>query len=116
MDVPALVACGAEDALCPPALHEEMAAALGVDCHVLDGCGHLASFEAPERVSRLGYRPSECAHVGDHHYADVIGAEAVGMSPVLIDRFEGPVPPEDAHRFVRTLDDLDRLLFDGGAQ
>jgi pimeloyl-ACP methyl ester carboxylesterase len=53
VDVPALVACGAEDALCPPALHEEMAAALGVHCHVLDGAGHLASLEAPERVSRL---------------------------------------------------------------
>jgi putative hydrolase of the HAD superfamily len=62
--------------------------------------------------ARLGLLPSECAHVGDHHYADVIGAEAVGMSPVLIDRFEGPVPPEDAHRFIRSLDELDVLLFE----
>jgi putative hydrolase of the HAD superfamily len=61
--------------------------------------------------ARLGLAPSECAHVGDHHYADVIGAEAVGMSPVLIDRFEGQVPPEDAHRFIRSLDDVEAILF-----
>ena len=48
--------------------------------------------------------------MGDHHYADVVGAEAVGMRAVLIDRFEGAVPPEDAHRFVRTLDDLEQIL------
>ena len=66
--------------------------------------------------ARLRLSPSECAHVGDHHYADVIGAEAVGMSPVLIDRFEGPVPPEDAHRFIRSLDELEMVLFEEGAE
>lgn len=65
---------------------------------------------------RVALAPSECAHVGDHHYADVIGAEAVGMHPVLIDRFGGAIPAEDAHRFVRTLDDLDSILFEEAAQ
>lgn len=35
---------------------------------------------------RLGVRPDECAHVGDHQYADVLGARTVGMLPILIDR------------------------------
>ncbi len=35
---------------------------------------------------RLGVRPDECAHVGDHQYADVLGARTVGMFPILIDR------------------------------
>ncbi len=64
--------------------------------------------------ARLGLQPGECGHVGDHHYADVLGAETVGMTPVLIDRFGGPVPEEDAHRFVRTLDDVESVLFGDG--
>jgi putative hydrolase of the HAD superfamily len=36
--------------------------------------------------ARLGVRPGASAHVGDHAYADVIGARAAGMRPVLIDR------------------------------
>ncbi len=36
---------------------------------------------------RIGVSPSQAAHVGDHHYADILGAEAAGMLPVLIDRF-----------------------------
>ncbi len=35
---------------------------------------------------RLDVRPSEAVHVGDHHYADMLGARSVGMVPVLIDR------------------------------
>lgn len=34
----------------------------------------------------LGVEPSRAAHVGDHHYADVLGASAAGMRAVLIDR------------------------------
>ncbi len=50
---------------------------------------------------RLGVAPDEAAHVGDHHYSDVLGARAVGMFPVLIDRSGaaalpvGPVPIRD---------------------
>jgi putative hydrolase of the HAD superfamily len=45
--------------------------------------------------SRMGVAPSEAVHVGDHHYSDVVGATAVGMRPVLIDRHgDGRVPRE----------------------
>ena len=59
-------------------------------------------------LSRVGVSAQESVHVGDHHYADILGAEAVGMLPVLIDR-HGGAPPEQGH-FVRTLDDLDPLI------
>ncbi len=58
--------------------------------------------------TRLGVAPEEAAHVGDHHYADIVGATAVGMMPVLIDRFDGV--DDGAERFVRTLDDLECVL------
>jgi len=57
---------------------------------------------------RVGVEPNEAAHVGDHQYADIIGAEAVGMTAVLIDRHGGPTP--DRGRFVRTLDELEQAL------
>ncbi|MDO9556231.1 MAG: HAD-IA family hydrolase [Coriobacteriia bacterium] len=41
----------------------------------------------------LGVEPAEAAHVGDHHYADVLGARAVGMQAVLIDRHDGEILP-----------------------
>lgn len=51
IDCPALVLCGAEDRLCPPSIHEEMAAAIGVECRVLDDCGHLAPLESSAQTS-----------------------------------------------------------------
>jgi putative hydrolase of the HAD superfamily len=57
---------------------------------------------------RLGVTPSDAAHVGDHQYADIIGAEAVGMVPVLIDRHGGENPGNE--RFVRSLDELEDAL------
>ena len=57
---------------------------------------------------RLGVAPSDAAHVGDHQYADIIGAEAVGMVPVLIDRHGGENPGNE--RFVRSLDELEGVL------
>lgn len=39
-------------------------------------------------LERAGVMAREAVHVGDHYYADVIGARAVGIAPVLIDRFE----------------------------
>jgi len=57
---------------------------------------------------RLGVAPSDAAHVGDHQYADIIGAEAVGMTPVLIDRHGGEHPGNEL--FVRSLDELDGVL------
>jgi len=57
---------------------------------------------------RLGISANEAAHVGDHHYADIVGASAVGMTPVLIDR--SGRPNDATGRFVRTLDDLEEVL------
>lgn len=50
--VPALVLCGAEDAMTPPKVHQEMVDQLP-DCEyvVIDGCGHLSTLEAPDTVN-----------------------------------------------------------------
>jgi len=57
---------------------------------------------------RLGVAPADAAHVGDHMYADVIGAQAVGMTPVLIDRHCGAHPGYE--RFIRSFDELESVL------
>ncbi len=57
---------------------------------------------------RVGVAPQDAAHVGDHHYADVLGATAVGMRAVLIER-DGVVgfpSPES----ISTLDGLEAIL------
>lgn len=55
---------------------------------------------------RVGVEPREAVHVGDHHYADILGASAVGMTTVLIDR---QVMPESG-RGIGTLDALEAFL------
>ncbi|OBF26434.1 alpha/beta fold hydrolase [Mycobacterium sp. ACS4331] len=55
---PALVLTGEHDQTCPPAVGSALAAALGTDCRVLAGLGHLAHIEDPEQVARL---------VAEHH-------------------------------------------------
>lgn len=57
---------------------------------------------------RLGTAPSRAAHVGDHYYADVLGAKVAGMTPVLIDRSGRSVP--DGVAVVGSLDALDAAL------
>lgn len=37
-------------------------------------------------LSRAGVEAAEALHVGDHYYADVLGARSVGITPILIDR------------------------------
>lgn len=59
---------------------------------------------------RVGVTADEAAHVGDHHYADVLGATSVGMTPVLIDRHGPGTPSAGADRFLTTLDDLEAVL------
>ena len=50
--VPALILCGAEDALCPPEYHRLMAACVpNARLVVLDQCGHLSTMEQPGRVT-----------------------------------------------------------------
>lgn len=50
---PALVLCGADDAMTPPEVHDEMAAALGGPATrvTIDHCGHLAPLEQPEQTT-----------------------------------------------------------------
>ena len=49
---PTLVLCGRDDALTPPALHEEMAAMIqGAELVVVPECGHLSTLERPEAVN-----------------------------------------------------------------
>lgn len=51
--VPTLVLCGSDDALSPPAVHEEMARAIpGAEFVIVEDAGHLAPLERPEPVSR----------------------------------------------------------------
>jgi len=51
---PTLVLCGREDALTPPALHEEMAAAIpGARLVLVEQCGHLSAMEQPQAVTAL---------------------------------------------------------------
>src|SRR3546814_86471 len=52
--VPTLVACGRQDQLTPPALAEEMAAAIpGAELAVIEDCGHLPALEYPELTTGL---------------------------------------------------------------
>lgn len=90
--------------------------------HALDLVSH---FDLIAASSRIGFekphpgifrwaleqaraRPEEAIHVGDHLDADVEGARAVGIQPVLIDRRErfatGDVP--DATPLIRSLAEL----------
>ncbi|HET6498662.1 MAG TPA: HAD-IA family hydrolase [Coriobacteriia bacterium] len=55
---------------------------------------------------RVGVRPAEAVHVGDHHYADIVGASAAGMTPVLIERAGNGRPPAG----IQTLDALESAL------
>lgn len=51
---PTLVLCGREDALTPPDLHEEMAAAIpGARLVLIEQCGHLSAMEQPQAVTAL---------------------------------------------------------------
>jgi pimeloyl-ACP methyl ester carboxylesterase len=50
---PTLVLVGRQDALTPPALHEEIAAGVpGSELVVVEACGHLSTLERPEAVNR----------------------------------------------------------------
>jgi REG-2-like HAD superfamily hydrolase len=55
--------------------------------------------------ARLDVKPSRAVHVGDHYYADVLGARSVGINPVMIDRFHGGHPAD-----VPLIEDLYGLL------
>lgn len=50
---PTLVLCGAQDAMTPPAVHQEMVDAIGANAQlvVIPDCGHLSPLEQPEAVT-----------------------------------------------------------------
>lgn len=45
-------------------------------------------------LERAGVGPEQTIHVGDHYYADIMGARSVGITPVLLDR-KGVCPQAD---------------------
>ena len=57
---------------------------------------------------RLGVAPADAAHVGDHHYADYLGASALGMRALLIDRHG--VEADHGVTPIHSLDEIDELL------
>ncbi len=59
--------------------------------------------------SRLDVEPAQAAHVGDHYYADVIGARIAGLTTVLLDR-RGRCPAAGV-RAIASLDELDDELW-----
>jgi putative hydrolase of the HAD superfamily len=78
---------------------------------------HVVGFEKPDprifhhALDQLGADPSRTLHVGDMYAADVVGARAAGIHPVLLDPFDdwGDVDCERV-RDVRQL--AERLLTD----
>ena len=68
-------------------------------------------FEAA--LAEAGAGPAATVHVGDQPANDVVAARAVGITPVLIDRFARYPEPDDAHR-VGDLMELLKLLEGSG--
>ncbi|MBA4370097.1 MAG: HAD family hydrolase [Coriobacteriaceae bacterium] len=60
---------------------------------------------------RVGVAPAEAVHVGDHPYADVLGATTAGMAAVLVDRWGFREPQECA---ICDFTELDERLGLGG--
>ena len=53
-DMPVLVACGAEDGVCPPELSQEIAAAIpGATLAIIERAGHYLTLDQPDEVARL---------------------------------------------------------------
>ncbi len=51
---PVVIICGKEDQLCPPSLHQELAAAIpDSELYLIDDCGHLSTMEQPEAVNKI---------------------------------------------------------------
>ena len=45
-------------------------------------------------LERAGVEADQALHVGDHYYADILGARSVGITPILLDRKKS-LPPAD---------------------
>jgi pimeloyl-ACP methyl ester carboxylesterase len=52
IDCPTMILCGAEDPVCPPAWHRELAARIrGAELQLISGAGHLPPLEQPRRFT-----------------------------------------------------------------
>ncbi len=66
-------------------------------------------YEKPAReifhiaLSAAGVKPQEAIHVGDLHYADVVGAQNAGITPVMLD------PAQFGWSHVRSISDISEL-------
>ncbi|MGE0827183.1 MAG: HAD-IA family hydrolase [Candidatus Binatia bacterium] len=65
-----------------------------------------------QALARHGFRPAETFHVGDSVHADIAGAQAVGLLPVLIDR-HGTAQETEGYRRVTSLAEVITLLHSG---
>jgi putative hydrolase of the HAD superfamily len=59
-------------------------------------------------LGRVGVSAREAVHVGDHYYADVLGARSAGIYPVLLDRGEWSSNPDCT--VITSLDELPDLV------
>ena len=65
INVPTLVACGADDRICPPETHQRMAALLRLPTFaVIPDAGHLAPLEQPEVTARILQQWLDCVSIG----------------------------------------------------
>lgn len=62
-----------------------------------------------EALKKAGVKASEAVHVGDQYKSDVAGARGVGITPVLIDRYELYPEINDCPR-IRSLTELIKYL------
>jgi len=60
-------------------------------------------------LQRAGVDASEAVHVGDQYQLDVVGARQVGITPILIDRYDVHPEVKDCPR-IRSLTELTRYL------
>jgi len=59
-------------------------------------------------LERIDVAAGEAAHVGDHYYADVMGARSAGIYPILLDR-KGAIAKPDC-RVIETLYELPEII------
>jgi len=62
-----------------------------------------------EALRRAGVEAAEAVHVGDEHFSDGRGAQAVGITPVIIDR-HNLFPSLEGYRRVTSLGELPGVL------
>jgi putative hydrolase of the HAD superfamily len=57
-------------------------------------------------LQQVGIRPDDSLYVGDHYQSDILGARAVGMKALLIDRYGISDVPSDCLK----IDNLKRVI------